>query len=126
VHIGACQNAANTNGTVKQNISVEEFDQKLAATPGVQLIDARTPEEYAGGHLKNAVNINYNSADLETQLAKLDKSKPVMVYCLSGGRSGKTATKMQEMGFKEVYNMDGGIMKWGSAGKPVEKGGCIQ
>ena len=86
------------------------------------MIDVRTPEEYAGGHLKNAININYNSGDFEEELGKLDKHKPVMVYCLSGGRSSRAANKMQDVGFAEVYNMDGGIMNWGNAGKPLDKG----
>jgi thioredoxin len=122
VNMASCQNGGNSKGIIKQTISVDQFDQKLSTTAGAQLIDVRTPEEYAGGHLKNAVNINYNSDDFEAQSGKLDKSKPVFVYCLSGGRSSNAADKMEEMGFSEIYNMDGGIMKWSSAGKTLDKG----
>ncbi len=121
VNMASCQSSGGPHGTIKQNISVNDFDNKLSAG-NVQLIDVRTPEEYAQGHLKNAVNLNYNSDDFEKQIAKLDKTRPVMLYCLSGGRSGKAAGKMEDMGFAEVYNMDGGIMKWNSAGKPLENG----
>ena len=127
VNMGACQ-SAQTGGkraqTVKTTISVADYDQKLTATPNIQLIDVRTPGEYETGHLKNAVNININGDDFEQQLAKLDKTRPVMVYCRSGGRSSSAANKMEAMGFTEVYNMDGGIMQWRDAGKPVEKGGA--
>ena len=122
VNFTSCSSTGNNTGGINQSISVSDFDKKISATPNVQLIDVRTPEEYAGGHLKNAININYNSDDFEHQLASLDKSKPVLVYCLSGGRSSKAASKMQEMEFSEIYNLDGGIMKWNSAGKPVDQG----
>ncbi len=120
VHFGSCQSAGAGNG-IKKNIPVAEFEQKLS-TAGIQLIDVRTPEEFAGGHLKNAINININGADYEAAIAKLDKSKPVLVYCLSGGRSGSAASDMHDKGFSEVYNMEGGIMKWKGSGKPVETG----
>lgn len=126
VHIGACQNTgvkqqqeATTGNAIKNTISAGEFEKTLSAKPTAQLIDVRTPEEYAGGHLNNAVNINVMGNDFEQQVAKLDKSKPVMVYCKAGSRSAKAADKMQEMGFKEIYNLDGGIMKWESEGKPL-------
>ena len=116
------QNATNTQSTIKSTIPADEFDKKLSTTANVQLIDVRTPEEFAGGHLKNAVNINIRDNDFDQQIAKLDKKKPVMVYCKAGSRSAAAADKMQEMGFSEIYNLDGGIMKWESAGKPTEGG----
>ncbi len=125
----SCQNSTSgagnsqTSGTaVNATIPVADFEQKITAQQGIQLIDVRTPEEFAGGHIKNAVNIDIKGDDFDKELAKLDKSKPVMVYCLSGGRSSKAASKMKDEGFSEVYNLDGGIMSWKSAGKPVESG----
>jgi len=122
VNFASCNNNTNNNSGIKQSISVNDFDKKLTTIPNVQLVDVRTPEEYANGHLKNSVNINYNADDFEEQVGKLDKSKPVLVYCLSGGRSSNAAVKMQEMGFSEIYNLDGGIMKWSRAGKPIVQG----
>jgi thioredoxin 1 len=123
-YLGSCQ---NTNGNaqtnqVRETISVDQFEKKLAETPGAQLVDVRTSEEFSDGHLKNAQNMNVNREDYKELFNTLDKSKPVFVYCLSGGRSGKAAKIMESMGFKEVYNLDGGIMKWNNAGKYVEKG----
>ncbi len=118
--LGACQGAGG-NGVVS-TVSVSEFQAKLtAAAKGAQLVDVRTPEEYADGHLKGSVNININSGDFEQKLGKLNKDVPVFVYCRSGGRSARAASKMESMGFKKVYNMDGGITAWGAAGKPVEQ-----
>ncbi len=107
-------------GQKNLSLSVDEFDKKLAATPEAQLIDVRTPEEYTKGHLKNAANWNISDGQFESNLSELDKSKPVFVYCLSGGRSGSAATILAQQGFKEVYNMDGGFMKWSQAGKEME------
>jgi rhodanese-related sulfurtransferase len=123
----ACQNQGGkstdqqSSGSAKQintTIPVEEFEKKLGGN--VQLIDVRTPQEFEQGHLKGALNLNIRSEDFETKLAALDKSKPVLVYCLSGGRSSSAAELMEKKGFSEVYNMKGGIMKWNAANKPVE------
>lgn len=124
--VSSCQNPnqkSNGNGIagkINTTISVEDFERKL--TKNLQLIDVRTPEEYGQGHLKGALNYNINSNDFENQLSNLDKNKPVLVYCLSGGRSSSAAELMAEKGFTEVYNMQGGIMKWNAANKPVESG----
>lgn len=88
------------------------YAEKLAKTQNPQLIDVRTPEEFSVEHLENASNINWNGNDFVEKVAKLDKSKPVFVYCKVGGRSSQAATKLSELGFKEIYNLDGGIMKW--------------
>jgi thioredoxin len=92
------------------------FAEKIKATPGAQLIDVRSPEEFKSQHIDNASNINWNGDDFETKASKLDKSKPIFVYCTVGGRSKKAADKLQEMGFKQIYNLEGGIMKWNAAG----------
>ena len=116
------QNGNHNAGVINTNLPVDVFAKKLAESPTVQLVDVRTPEEFSQGHLKGAVNYDINGADFDGQLAKLDKSKPVLVYCLSGGRSASAAEKMEEKGFREVYNMKGGIMKWNAANQPIEKG----
>ena len=64
---------------------------------------------------------NIYEEDFEKQLEKLDKEKPVAVYCKVGGRSGQAMGKMNKLGFKEVYNLDGGMDAWKSAGKPTVK-----
>ncbi len=110
-----------TNGqtqTTKTNLSATEFANKIKELPTAPIVDVRTPDEFSKGHLLNANNFDWNGNDFEKQIAPLDKSKPVFVYCLSGGRSSSAANKMRSEGFKEVYELDGGIMKWRGANLP--------
>lgn len=105
------------NGTAVKNakdgkIAIAAFKTKLASTSTVQLIDVRTPAEVSRGTLKGAINMDYNSADFDKQISTLDKSKPVFIFCQSGGRSGKSYKKMKDLGFSEVYDMEGGYGAW--------------
>jgi thioredoxin 1 len=102
----------------KTTLSVSEFAERIKQIPAVPVIDVRTPEEFAKGHLQNARNIDWNGNDFLNQISTLDKSKPVLVYCLSGMRSEAAASKMRAHGFKEVFELKGGIMKWRAAGYP--------
>jgi len=112
--LSACTNGQNAN----YGLSVNEFNDKLKQTPNAQLIDVRTPGEFAGGHLENAINYDWNGDNFESQIKELDKQKPVFVYCLSGGRSASAASSMRSAGFKTVYEMNGGMIKWRAAGLP--------
>ena len=110
-----------TNGqtqTSKTNLSATEFADKMKELPTAPILDVRTPNEFSKGHLVNALNYDWNGNEFEKQIAPLDKSKPVFVYCLSGGRSSSAASKMRSDGFTQVYEMDGGIMKWRGANLP--------
>lgn len=127
IGVASCQNPSSKQkeGTAKTNgssVPVDEFESQLNKHPKAQVIDVRTPGEFVGGHLKNAVNININSNDFEQNIEALDKNKPVFVYCLSGGRSSSAASYMRKQGFATVYEMSGGMLKWNNAGKPVETG----
>jgi rhodanese-related sulfurtransferase len=113
----SCQ---SQHGAVKQ-LETQAFEQKLKQTNVYNLVDIRTPDEYKQGHLENAVMIDYYSSDFKDQLSKLDKSKPLFYYCASGGRSGKTIPILQELGFKEVYELKTGFKGWSQANKPFVK-----
>jgi thioredoxin 1 len=114
--------SCTTNGQGVKVIKVDDFAQKIGDGTEVQLVDARTPEEFGEKRIKGAVNINVDDAAFETQITKLDKSKPLYFYCLSGARSQRAAEWAAKNGFKEVYNLDGGIRSWLNASKPVETG----
>lgn len=101
--------------SVAEKVDASTFSEKLQTLEDVQLLDVRTPEEFAGGAIENAININFYGDDFDAQLAKLDKQKPVMVYCQAGapeGRSGQTMAKLKEMGFQKVYELAGGYGGW--------------
>ncbi|HEY4628558.1 MAG TPA: thioredoxin domain-containing protein [Flavobacterium sp.] len=121
------------NGQASKNVKTIEpaaFAEKIAATPNAQILDVRTPEEYVSGHIDNAANVNWNGNDFVAKVAALDKTKPVFVYCKSGGRSKQAAAKLEELGFTTIYELQGGMLKWDAAGlsKPSDKiiGMCSQ
>ncbi len=114
LYVTSCGNAQSS----KTNLNAVEFSDKIKEMPNAPLIDVRTPEEFSKGHLQNALNINWNGGDFQSQISKLDKTKPVFVYCLSGGRSGSAASQMRSDGFQQVFELNGGIMKWRAANLP--------
>tara|TARA_B100000809_G_C15140146_1_gene532754 strand:+ start:487 stop:870 length:384 start_codon:yes stop_codon:yes gene_type:complete len=105
---------------ISKNVDVAEFSKLVNSAEG-QVLDVRTPEEWAVGTIENATKMNFFDADFAEQLNGLDKNKAVYVYCKSGGRSGKATKKMKEMGFTTVYNLNGGIGAWTGAGKEIVK-----
>ena len=79
----------------------------------VQLIDVRTPEEFSKGHIKNAKNIDFLEPGTFTEkFQKLKKDRPLYIYCRSGNRSGQASKKLEQMGFQEIYDLDGGYLNW--------------
>lgn len=104
------------------SITPEAAAAWLAKTPSVQVLDVRTKEEFATGHLAGAVLIPWTDADFAARAAKeLAKEKPVLVYCRSGRRSSAAAQALAKLGFAEIRNLDGGIIAWQKDGKPVTK-----
>lgn len=103
----------------RQKLTATEFNQQLKSGENIQLIDVRTPEEFGGGHLVNAKNVDYNADNFEQAVSTLDKSKPSYVYCLSGGRSAAAADYMRKSGFAHVYELKGGILAWKNSGLPI-------
>jgi len=101
------------------HLTPDDFENQLSKSKQAQLIDVRTPAEYKDGHLKNAQNIDYKNQAFKDQISKLDKTKPVFVYCLAGSRSAAAAEILHDNGFSEIYDMKGGYLKWTSAGKAV-------
>jgi rhodanese-related sulfurtransferase len=86
------------------------------------VLDIRTPEEFAEGHLEGAVLVDFYAPDFAEQLAALDTDVPYLLYCRSGNRSGQALGVMEQLGFTSVANVDGGILAWSDAGLPVTTG----
>jgi rhodanese-related sulfurtransferase len=87
--------------------------------PGVVILDVRTKEEFAEGHIANAININVESDTFLSEIAKLDKSKTYAVYCRSGRRSADAVAKMSNEEFISLANLNGGVIDWANAGLPL-------
>lgn len=102
------------------SVSASEFDKGIK-TDSVQLLDVRTPREYAEGHIVGALNINVQSDDFQRMAEKeLSKGSTILVYCRSGRRSMDAAEILTKLGYK-VVNLKGGIIEWEEDGFPVTK-----
>jgi len=100
-------------------ITVTDAAAMIKGKKNLQLIDVRTPDEFGAGHLVNARSIPLQ--DLESRLGEIDKSKPVLLYCRSGHRSGNALKILQDKGYKDAKHIEGGIGAWQAAGLPVTR-----
>ncbi len=110
-HESSTISSTEAKQVINEVVDAKTFKSKLT-DEGVQIIDVRTPNEYAQGNIKGSINIDYFGNDFQAKLNKLDKTKPVLVYCAVGGRSGKAAKQMKKMGFMVVYDLRGGYNNW--------------
>ena len=85
----------------------------------IQLVDVRTPEEYKDGFIAKAINIDFFSPTFLEEISKLDKEKPIILYCKKGGRSAKSAKQLHDAGFIEIYDLEGGFTNWKDKGLDV-------
>lgn len=100
-------------------IGIQDF-RKLMATGQYQLLDVRTAGEYRQVHMSNALQADWTrQAEFAERVKYLDKNKPVLIYCASGGRSGQAGQWMVQQGFKKVDNLAGGMIGWKQAGLPT-------
>ena len=102
-----------------QEISPQELHQRLGK---VQIIDVREPEEYKAGHLPGAINIPREllQSKVDGIPAVSDRAAAIVLQCQGGGRSALATVAMQELGYKDVVNLAGGLNAWKAAGLPVE------
>ncbi len=108
-----------TPAQIIENITPQEaftLIQDNQNNPDFAILDVRTPEEFTQGYIGNAINLDYYSETFRDELNKLDKNKTYLIYCRSGNRSGKALDIMEELNFREVYNMSGGIVEWEAEG----------
>lgn len=117
---GPNETAVVQSGNVAEHVDVKKFNELIEGGQGL-LLDVRTPDEYAAGKIAGATNVDFYSTDFKETVGKLDKDKPVYIYCRSGRRSAIAMSMMAEMGFKAVYNLSGGIGAWQGNGLPVEQ-----
>ena len=95
-----------------RDVSVSEAKALLEGDDAPRVIDVRTPEEFAAGHIEGATNINFLSDDFEAEIARLDKSEPYLLHCKSGNRSAKALAEMERQGFENIAHMTDGYDGW--------------
>ncbi len=103
----------------KYQLDPKSFQDKISSTPGAVVLDVRTPDEFTSGSIANAQNIDFRDKYFDKKIINLDTLKTYFVYCLSGGRSGSAADFMRKNGFKNVYELSGGMLAWNKANLPV-------
>ncbi|OMP30192.1 rhodanese-like domain-containing protein [Mangrovimonas sp. DI 80] len=102
------------------NLVTPEEMQTLLELEDVQLIDVRSSEEHNEGYIPESQNIDFNSPTFDEDISKLDKSKPVILYCRTGKRSAECSEKLKEAGFVKIYDLDGGFSKWKHDGLDID------
>lgn len=110
----------STSAIGATGMNVSEFSNKIKE-PGIVILDVRTPGEFAEGYIEGAQNIDFQSGNFENEIASLDKNATYAVYCRSGNRSGQAVKIMQEAGFQNLYNLEGGIIDWANQGMKLVK-----
>lgn len=106
--LGISCNTKSQSDTIKV-LTPTEFKTKSA---NQTIIDIRTPQEFNQGHIEGAININYYNRNFIDQIAKYDKNQPIFIYCRSGNRTSSASKKAADFGFKEIYDLEGGILYW--------------
>jgi rhodanese-related sulfurtransferase len=123
--LAACSSSTSTGTAatpVQETQAITKVDPATAESlvkQGVTVLDVRTPEEYATGHIAGAVNVNWEGTDFASQVKQLDPAKPVLVYCHSGNRSGQAVQVMEQEGFQRIFDLGGGVLAWNAAGQPL-------
>jgi rhodanese-related sulfurtransferase len=95
------------------DLKSEAFQLTLKSKGKFHLVDVRTESEFRTGHIKGSKNLNLMSSQFSHQIQKLSKEEPLFLYCRSGNRSSTAAKQCVKMGFKEIYNLKGGLIFWG-------------
>jgi len=103
------------------HVSAVKAAELMKKDPAIAIIDIRTPDEYATGHIPKSFNIDFKADNFEDELNTLDKNKTYLVHCRSGGRSSSSLNTFKKLGFKHIIHLDGGMMDWGREQLPVKK-----
>ena len=104
---------------ILRDVGAAEAAELIVTREDLVVLDIRTPEEYAEGHIEGAVNIDYRGADFVEKIAELDPDKAYLFHCRSGGRSGESIPVLKKAGFAELYHLNKGILEWSEVGQPL-------
>lgn len=109
-------------GSAVTNVTVGKAQAVMKERAGKAdfvILDVRTPEEFAEGHIAGAVNLDVQAKDFEKKLRALDRKKTYLVYCRTGNRSRKATVAMEALGFRSIFHMNEGIVKWKQQNLPL-------
>ena len=107
---------------INEVISTQTADKMIQSNkdnPIFVILDVRTPDEFNAGHIAKASMVDYESQDFNAKISELDRNRKYLVYCRTARRSGLAVKVMKDLGFREVYDMAGGINQWKAEGLPV-------
>jgi rhodanese-related sulfurtransferase len=116
--LAAC--SASSASSIPPN-AADSLVRAEAKDPRFLLVDVRTPEEFAQGHIAHASLVDFKAPDFSERIGQLPRDGKILIYCRSGHRSGMALSRMKELGFSDVHDVDGGINAWTAAGLPLEK-----
>ena len=105
----SCNTKSQSQSDTIKVLAPTEFKEKSV---NQTIIDIRTPEEFSQGHIEGAINVNFYDNNFMDQIAKFDKNQPIFIYCRSGNRTSSASKKAADFGFKEIYDLEGGILYW--------------
>lgn len=106
---------------VAVNVDAAGAAAMIKESPGLVILDVRTPAEFAEGHIAGAKNIDFQGADFEARVGDLDRSGPYLVHCRSGARSGQSMATFEKLGFENIIHLNTGFNGWQESGQAVEK-----
>ena len=111
--------AARAAGGFKE-IDAADFEKRRAKRKA-PVLDVRSPEEFAKGHITGAMNVDIHSPDFAAKAEQFDKKKPILVNCHAGSRGAIAAAELARLGFKSVFNLEGGLAAWEKSGHAIQK-----
>ncbi len=112
------QSCFESGAGIIEIVSPEEAES-IIESQAAQLVDVRSKEQFAAGHLAGAINIPVDSDNLDEVIAALDHKEPVLVYCNGGRQSAQCAKILEDNGFVKIFDLDGGLSKWTASGREI-------
>lgn len=117
--LGAC---AGTQATASTLVDADNAEQLIVTDPDLVVLDIRTSEEVSAGAIHGARVVDFYSPTFQSDIGEFDRDAAYLIYCRSGNRSAQASQLMENLGFTEVYELDGGILAWANAGLPLTSG----
>jgi len=119
--VSACNVQSNESVSTVTHVTPNEAEAWLEKDATIVVLDIRTPEEFAAGHIPGAINIDYHAPDYAAKIKALDTSKTYLMHCAGGDRSGRSLALFAEVGLDKLLHLEAGFSGWDAANLPIEK-----